>query len=103
MFEKKLIRLPDLQGDAYQIFEESFARRFGEGTAFSEEDKTLLKASWTKQAKAYYAGLQPDTANRLLSIGSDPAKISAPTTHDEAFLEQAYTELTAKRMQMMHL
>ena len=103
MFEKKVTHLPDLQGDSYRIFEESFARRFGVGTALSEEDKTLLKTSWTKQAKAYYAGLQPDTANRLLSIGSDPAKISAPTTHDAAFLEQAYTDLIAKRMQMMHL
>ena len=45
----------------------------------------------------------PSVVNRLLSIGSDLAKISAPTTHDAAFLEQAYAELTAKRMQMMHL
>ncbi len=103
MFEKRLILLTTLEGDSYRIFEESFARRFGEGEAFTEEDRLILKNSWTNQAKAYYVGLQPQTANRLLAIGSDQAKISAPITHDAAFLDQAWQELTTKKMEMLNL
>jgi len=79
---------PDLNRDEYRIFEESFARRFGEGEAFSEEDRKILKTSWTRQVKAHYAGLQPPTFNRLMA---------AHITHASAFLEQAYHELVAIR------
>jgi hypothetical protein len=92
MFEKRLV--PDINGDEYRIFEESFARRFGEGEGFTEEDRKILKTSWTRQAKAYYGGLQPHTANRLMA---------APITHDTAFMEQALHELRGIRTDMLNL
>ena len=86
-------------GDLYRNFEESFARRFGEGRDFTEEDKALLKKFWINRAKSFYSSQIPAENTKLIAIGTGLAKIAAPVAHDAAFMEEAREEWRQQRMQ----